>query len=141
MKNSEISDAVFERIAVDTFKSFDLDKAFYTKVAGVAYPNKDGSKRARIIADCDVGTALELRPEPENKYDPNAVAIVRLGLGEQLGYLESGLASEVARDFREFGPCWLALFRHPNHHPETGAIVGAVIYMMRLPAEELAEEG
>jgi hypothetical protein len=139
MEIEDISDAQFERAAEETLIGpSGIEKAFYTTVAGVSYRNADGSKRTDIIQQCDVGAVLELRPEPDNQFDPNAVAVVRLGLGEQLGYLDARLASEVVKDFREYGSCWLGLFRHADYHPETRAIVGAVIYLMRLPMEKLA---
>jgi HIRAN domain len=135
-----ISDEQFEATIKANFAKFNLEKQFYAKVVGASHANSDGSSRVRIIRRCEVGDALELRPEPENPFDANAMAICRRDTGEQLGYLEARLASEVARDFQRYGPCWAALFRHHDHHPDTGAVVGAVIYMMRMPVEQLAAE-
>lgn len=129
-------ESAVQKLVTDT----GCDKFFYSKVAGASHRNPDRTSRTRVIAECSVFENLELRPEPNNQFDANAMAICRKTTGEQLGYLEARLAEEVSRDFRKFGPCWLALFCHPNHHPETGKIAGAVIYMLRLPVHELQRE-
>lgn len=77
---------------------------YITKVNGVTFPNEDGSSRQEILARLlsvyplsDV--ACRLDPEPENKYDPFAVAVnVALipGKVEQVGYLPKELAAIVA---------------------------------------------
>jgi hypothetical protein len=136
----EVSDAQFEKAVQDLVQQTGCDKHFYTKVAGASHLNLDRTSRTRIIGKCEVFETLEFRPEPNNEFDSNAIAIVRRKTDEQLGYLEADLATEVAKDFIEYGPCWIAVFCHPNYHPETDAIVGAVIYMLRLPVEKLAAE-
>jgi hypothetical protein len=140
MKFADVSDAEFERLADKIFGEFKCSKIFYAKIAGAGFPNPDGSSRIHGIEDCELGDGIEFRPEPENSFDPNAVAVYHRKDGRQLGYLEKRLAAEVARDFREYGPCWVAIFRHPSHNPETGKVAGGVIYMLRLPVEELTEE-
>ncbi len=72
-------------------------REFYTKVAGVSRNNVDGSSRQRIIADCNVGEAVELRRDPDNPHDFNAVAVLRRRTGEQLGFLPRETAADVAR--------------------------------------------
>jgi hypothetical protein len=81
-----------------------------------------------------------LKPEPENKFDPNAVAICRSDNGEQLGYLEARLASEVTLDRGRNPNRWMAIFRHHNYDPEHGHVVGAVIYIICLDADFVAEK-
>ena len=131
MSEWELEDGLFEATIDRVIPSLDREKAFYTKVAGVSHPNDDGSSCARIIEECEIFECLNLIWQTENKFDPNAVAVRRVGTGEQLGYLEARLAAEVVRSLKTQGPCWTALFRHPTHHPETGQVVGAVLYMVR----------
>lgn len=55
------------------------ERAIELKVAGVTFRNDDGSSRQKIlmaIVDRLGGkAALELRPEPKNKHDPDAVGV------------------------------------------------------------------
>lgn len=68
---------------------------FFTKVVGVTHKNPDGSNRQRYIESCSLREELRLAPEPDNRYDSDAVKVCR-ATGQQLGYLDSVLASEVA---------------------------------------------
>ena len=125
-----ISDDEFEAVLEKAIPSSHCEKRFYTKIAGTSHRNSDGSSRTKAIKECEIAEELELRHEPENSFDPNAVAVLRKS-GEQLGYLDARLAGEVVRDARRSPGQWMALFQHANHHPETGRVVGGVIYMMR----------
>ncbi|WP_263366882.1 HIRAN domain-containing protein [Edaphobacter bradus] len=107
------------------------DKSFHTKIAGVSHKNEDGTRRRRILEDCKVGDMLTLIHEPDNPYDPNALAICTDD-GCQLGYIERRLAGEIVRDVRRHGPRWVIMLSHFNHHPETFQIVGATLYVLRL---------
>lgn len=106
-----------------------LEKLFYAKVVGVTFPNADGSRRLQVIQECAIGEALQLMHHTEIAGYPDAVGVHRVG-GGQLGYLESRLAGEVLRD--EGGKRWVAVFRRPLQHPETGRLAGAVLCMIRL---------
>ena len=75
-------------------------RSFFTKIVGVTHRNPDGSDRQKIIGQCRVGEDLRLVREPKNRYDPNAVAVHRLN-GQQLGYIGSDLAAEMADDAEE----------------------------------------
>lgn len=55
-------------------------------VVGAAHPNADGSNRQFEILLCAAGEPVELRPEPGNKADPYAVAVVS-SRGVQIGYV------------------------------------------------------
>jgi len=71
---------------------------FTAQVHGIEHRNDDGSSRQAIIRRCAVGEQLSLVPDPGNKYDPDAIAIVRKN-GEQLGYWSGGdarMADELA---------------------------------------------
>jgi hypothetical protein len=52
-------------------------ESFFSKVAGVAHNNADGSSRQQIISRCRVGEELSLVREPGNEFDPNAIKILR----------------------------------------------------------------
>lgn len=54
---------------------------------------------ADILAEMDLSAELELRPEPENKYDPNAVAIYYQE--NNVGYVPGFLASKVCKLIEE----------------------------------------
>jgi HIRAN domain len=108
-----------------------VDKAFFVKVAGCSHHNADRTSRTKIIAHCDPLEPLQLEREPDNRFDSNAVKVLR-GTGSQIGYLDAWTAKEVASDFERYGLRWLAVFRHANFSPETGQIVGAVIYLIRI---------
>lgn len=70
---------------------------WYTKVAGVTHPNDDGSDRQTILRRCRPGEQVDLEHEEDNPYDPNAVRVLREN-GEQLGYLNAGMARNVVAD-------------------------------------------
>lgn len=59
-------------------------------VVGLAHPNEDKAKSNRRFeaALCEPGEPVELRREPKNKHDPNAVAVFS-ARGTQLGYLSA----------------------------------------------------
>lgn len=69
-------------------------KNIFTNVAGIMYKNDDGTDRQEILRRCQEGDEVELVREPNNMYDPNAVAVY-VG-NEQVGYLFREEASEVA---------------------------------------------
>jgi hypothetical protein len=66
-------------------------------VAGMSYPNRDGTSRAEIVQRCVIGEQVQLIPEPKNPYDPNAVMVCRK-TGEQIGYLPRQCAAEIAAE-------------------------------------------
>jgi hypothetical protein len=66
-------------------------------LAGTEYANHDGTSRQEVVAQCALLEMLRLQPEPNNKFDPNAVGVFRSN-GQQLGYLPRRVAAEtVAR--------------------------------------------
>jgi single-stranded-DNA-specific exonuclease len=62
---------------------------FHTKIAGVSFEG-----RQDVIAGLRAGAALELRREPENPHDPNAIAVHYGNL--QLGFFNRQLAAHLA---------------------------------------------
>jgi hypothetical protein len=73
-----------------------MNRTFY--IAGVQFrPKEDINKNMKCI---EVGDILELIPEPENKFDPNAVKICYEDLENpdiiHLGYVPKKFSAEVA---------------------------------------------
>ena len=64
-----------------------MNRTFY--IAGVQF--RTGLKE--VGADLKAGMELDLVPEPENEYDPNAVAIHHEGT--HLGYVPKRFSSEI----------------------------------------------
>lgn len=57
-------------------------------IVGIDFANADGSSRRFELEICRPGEPVELRPEPKNKHDRNAVAVLS-ARGWQLGYLSA----------------------------------------------------
>jgi len=62
---------------------------FHTKIVGVSFEG-----RQDVIAGLETGVELELRRQPENQHDRNAIAVHYGNL--QLGYLKKGMAARIA---------------------------------------------
>ncbi len=62
---------------------------FHTKIAGVSFEG-----RQDVIAGLRAGAALELRREPHNPHDPNAIAVCYGNL--QLGFFNRRMAAHIA---------------------------------------------
>lgn len=83
------------------------------KLAGVKFPNKDGSSRQEVLGtlfddywteDREDEIKLELRPDPENEYDPNAVAVFLLepdDLKNYIGYVPADVAATIGTAISE----------------------------------------
>lgn len=69
-------------------------------VVGIEYDNADGSNRRFALSLCDLGDAVELRLEPKNPADENAVA-VHTANGMQIGYITSVRAVRMSAILRE----------------------------------------
>ncbi len=78
----------------DFYRDLIQRETFFTKVAGISFGD-----RSLWLGNVTPGDAMELRPEPENPYDPNAIAVYFQD--RQLGYLKSGLARHIAESVRQ----------------------------------------
>jgi hypothetical protein len=67
---------------------------FSLAVVGAPYPNKDGSNREFEIRLLDPGDELSLLPEPKNRFDEHAVAVIS-NSGTQIGYVETERAPHL----------------------------------------------
>ena len=101
-------------------------RAVTIPIAGAAYPNKRGPTRRFGIELCRPGDPVELRPEPTNPADPQAVAIYERG-GIQLGYVPAERA-QWFRSMMSRGVKLVAIFQQAttggglvrvgiDHHP------------------------
>jgi hypothetical protein len=135
----DAADQEFEAVIAETIPVEAQEKAFYVKVVGTSHRNSDRTSRTRIIDECSAFDPILLVPEPDNHFDPNAIAVRRRETNEQLGYLDARLAGEISRDIKRCGPRWIAFFRHKTQHPDTDKTVGAVIRLICLSEEFLAE--
>lgn len=89
-------------------------RALTVPIRGITHPNKRGPTRAFGIKLCAPGDLLELRPEPKNRHDGNAIAIYERG-GIQLGYVPADKCqwfhSAMSR-----GVEIVAVFQEANEH-------------------------
>ena len=68
---------------------------YETKVVGVSKDNADGTARQEIIkSEVAENDKLQLKPEPDNPFDANAVQVLSK-LGNQIGYLNKEMAEKV----------------------------------------------
>lgn len=69
-------------------------------VVGAPHLNADGSNRQFEILLCKPNEPVELRPEPRNKHDRNAIAVLSCR-GVQIGYLSAERAPRIGALLRE----------------------------------------
>jgi hypothetical protein len=79
-------------------------------VVGADHPNKRGPGRRFEIQICKPGEPVELRPEPKNPKDPQAVAVYS-ARDVQIGYLRAEQAPWIGSIIRE-GREVAAVFQH-----------------------------
>jgi hypothetical protein len=92
------------------------------RVAGVAGAARHHGE-ALASAALEPGAALELRRDPGNEHDPNAIAVHAAGGGEQVGWVPRELAEEIAPELDARRP-WAAVVlreqRASPRDPRTG---------------------
>jgi hypothetical protein len=88
-------------------------------VVGIDFPNADrsGSNRRMELMLCTPGEPVELRREPKNPHDANAVAVFS-ERGVQMGYLSAERAPLIGRRMQQEG--YVAVFQ---------ALVGSMGYL------------
>jgi HIRAN domain len=86
------------------------------RVAGVA-----GARQHHIeaveSADVAPGRRLELRRDPGNEHDPNAIAVHAVDRGEQVGWVPREIAAELAPDLDAGRPWAAVVLREQRHSP------------------------
>jgi hypothetical protein len=81
---------------------------FQSRVVGIPYPNADGTSRREAVLGLRRWELVRLAHRPDNPVDRNAVAVLRVPDGRQLGYLPAAAAAEVVAAARA-GTRYLAL--------------------------------
>jgi hypothetical protein len=87
-------------------------------VVGAIHSNPDGSNRLFEIAMLRPGEPVALRPEPTNKVDPSAVAVLS-PRGIQIGYLSAERCGWIGARIRQ-GRDIVAIFQEKT---KTGAVI------------------
>jgi hypothetical protein len=72
----------------------------FAKVAGVTFPNDDGSERQAIIKRCKPGEQVILRHDAYNEYSMFATQVLRTN-GEQLGHAPEYLAERIHAEIED----------------------------------------
>lgn len=103
-------------------------RCFFQSVAGETFDNPNGTSRQSILKKAKPGQEVVLLPEPDNQYDPEAVAVYLLGSGgstAQIGYLPRGhdLTGEI-EDAK------IAAWIKSVGAPRKGAPLGAVLFLV-----------
>jgi HIRAN domain len=103
------------------------------RVAGVAGARQHHTEAVES-ADVAPGRPLELRRDPGNEHDPNAIAVHAANGGEQVGWVPREIAAELAPDL-DAGRPWAAVVlreqRYSPRDPRHG------LTMLLAPAERI----
>ena len=78
----------------EDFRRFMRVRHDFAKIAGVSFPNDDGSERQTIIRNCTAGEQLLLEHDRNNSYSIYATKILRTN-GQQLGHAPEYLAQRI----------------------------------------------
>jgi HIRAN domain len=85
------------------------------------------------------GSALELRRDPSNAHDPNAIAVHGgAGAAPQVGWVPRELAAELAGEL-DAGNAWSAIALHESRPSPRDPRSGLTMLLARAPAIELRE--
>jgi single-stranded-DNA-specific exonuclease len=106
-------------------------ESFHTKLAGVTFEG-----RQDVVARLQPGSPVRLVRQPDNEFDPNAVAVFAPD-GEQVGYLNRRLASVLAPAL-DAGAEWDVSVTEVTGGEEAGAR-GVNVLFSRPDSEEDAE--
>ena len=124
----------FEEVIAEAYRDR-IEHSFYTTIAGVSHRNDDRTSRRSAICKCDELDEIFLVHDVENKFSKHAIKVLTRN-GQQLGFLPDRTAADVLRRAANDGQVAVR-FRHHNHHPDTGEIVGGTILILYLrPASE-----
>lgn len=66
-----------------------------THVAGVSFPNPDGSSRQELLRALKPGNTVRVRHDWMNDFDPNAIEVI--APAGQIGYVPARVARELVR--------------------------------------------
>ncbi len=71
------------------------DKVFWLYVAGIRYPNTDGSSRIEYVMKLNEEDELKLIRDPKNNFDQYAIKVV-YGGGLQIGWVPKDYSKIIA---------------------------------------------
>jgi hypothetical protein len=97
MTNQTVNVSMQPQIAVSSAGSKEHEWMVTTRVVGVTFEN-----RQEVVARLQMGDLIWLEREPGNPFDLNAIRVSRNN-GEQIGYLNRYLASNIAPDLDRYG--------------------------------------
>jgi hypothetical protein len=105
------------------------------RVAGVAGA---GQHHAEALESEDVapGRPLNLRRDPDNPHDPNAIAVHPAGGGEQVGWVPREIAAELAPEL-DAGRAWSAIVLREQRASPRDPRTGLTMLLASAPAIEL----
>jgi hypothetical protein len=103
-------------------------------VAGAAAHHAD----AVAAEDVGPGRALELRRDPDNEHDPNAIAVYPQHGGEQIGWVPRETAAELAPAL-DSGQAWAAVSLREQRRSPRDPRYGLTMLLASAPGIELRE--
>jgi hypothetical protein len=106
-----------------------------SSVAGAARHHPE-ALRSDAVAP---GRPLELRRDPGNEHDPDAIAVHAVG-GEQVGWVPRALASELAPELDAAAP-WSALSLRESRASPRDPRMGLTMLLAGAPAIKLRDRG
>lgn len=89
-----------------------MDQELSLAVVGLDFPNRDKSNRRFEMALCEPGEPVHFVPDPKNRADPLAIAVVS-ARGIQLGYLTAERCGLIGAKIRA-GEKHEAFFQAPG---------------------------
>ncbi|MBQ6395373.1 MAG: DEAD/DEAH box helicase, partial [Atopobiaceae bacterium] len=100
-----VADGLFDHaaeiLARDEYASIAESDSFNTKAVGVTFEGRQG-----VAERLAPGEELFVMRDPDNPYDPNAIALVTM-MGEQVGFLRRQIAAHIA-PLMDGGVCYRA---------------------------------
>ena len=105
------------------------------RVVGVAGAGQHHAE-ALAASAAEPGRPLELRRDPANPHDPNAIAVHGHGGGEQLGWVPREVAAELAPEIDE-GRAWVAVVLREQRRSPRDPRHGLTMLLAATPSIEL----
>ena len=109
------------------------------RVAGVAGAREHHTEAVES-ADVGPGRPLELRRDPGNEHDANAIAVHAATGGEQIGWVPREIAAELAPDL-DAGRRWAAVVLREQRHSPRDPRHGLTMLLARAERIELVPAG
>lgn len=120
------SDLALQR---DLENSPEIERWFFSKIAGVTFCNDDGVCRQEILPRCKFEEPLRMEWERDNPVSDKALKLSREN-GEQLGYLNSKLAHEMLQQL-QCGERWRVYISGIRGGTEEKPTLGAGIVLVK----------